>query len=80
MNYEDFMFFKKKWGFMTDKERWEFLSKRNEPDLIVMLDNDDTFVVAEGIEDEYLCFDKYIGCTDGIKELLKAMKITHEEV
>ena len=73
-----------KWNSMTDELRWKSLSyiQTEHPDLILMLDNDDTYVIHKDLdaEDFILQFDEFIGWSDGIQILLKAFNIKAEPV
>ena len=65
----------------TDKERWELLITNKESGLVVMLDNDDTFIVDNNDADaDPITFDWYIGKAPGIPELLEAIGIESEGV
>jgi len=65
----------------NDKERWEWIKNHQDCNIIIMLDNDDTFGIFEdhdydGSDQSFILqFDYYIGCKDGVFELLKAMNI-----
>jgi len=65
----------------NDKERWIWISEHQDCNIVIMLDNDDTYGVFEdhdydGSDQSFvLQFDWYIGCKDGVFELLKAMNI-----
>ena len=61
----------------TDVERWVWVKSHQHTGAVVNLDNDDTFIV---IGDLYATFDSYIGWSDGVQELLKAMGIAAEAV
>ena len=61
----------------TDVERWVWVKSHQHTGVVVSLDNDDTFIV---IGDLYATFDNYIGWSDGVQELLKAMGISAEPV
>ncbi len=80
MNKKDWEIIKKNWETLTDELRWKFLANNSHLNLIVNLDNDDTFVTHPNIEDESLEFNEFIGCKDGIPILLKAFNIKAEEV
>ena len=76
---------KMKWDELNDEQRWKALAEKNSAfkSFKVMLDNDDTFLVLkkprEGFEEEfYLGFDEYIGWSNGIQTLLKAINIKAE--
>jgi hypothetical protein len=64
----------------NDFERWTWLKNNQELGFVVMLDNDDTFIVhpddSTFIED----FDGYLGWSDGAKAALDAFGIKWEEV
>ena len=66
----------------TDKERWAYLLEKKDPFLLVLLDNDMTFVVdSETTEDEEsVDFDTYVGWSDGVQILLDAAGIANERV
>ena len=63
-----------------DKKRWDFLKENQHLGLLVNLDNDDTFVTHEDIEDGMLQFNEYIGWSDGILTLLESVGIEAEPV
>jgi len=66
----------------TDKEKWRYiidLSKEERENLIVMLDNDQTFVVEKG-SDDYVYFRDYIGWSIGVQSFLAELGIPYEEV
>lgn len=66
----------------TDIKRWKWIIDNQDKDIIVQLDNDSTFAVFINDEDgEFVFhFDNYIGWSDGVFELLEAMKIKAESV
>lgn len=66
--------------FTTDAERWTWLLENQDKDLIVMLDNDDTFVVKDSGTEWVGRFDGYLGWSDGVISLLESMDIRCEKV
>ncbi len=72
------------WSTMSDELRWRALPDLQEeiPQLIVYLDNDDTFVCHKDLDAEIfmLQFDEFIGWKDGVITLLKAFNIKSEPV
>lgn len=65
----------------TDKERWRWLLDNKDSGLIVMLDNDDTFVSDPDDEGaDVVQFDWYIGWSQGVIDLLDVLGIKAEEV
>ena len=63
----------------SDKHRWDFVKDNQDKNIIVHLDNDDTFITIEG-EDGVGQFDEYLGTSNGICILLDYMNIMYEEV
>ena len=61
----------------TDVERWVWVKSHQHTGVVVSLDNDDTFIVIGDLD---ATFDNYIGWSDGVQELLKAMGISAEPV
>jgi hypothetical protein len=77
----------KRWMFLNDVKRWKLLISEPElfTDFIVQLDNDDTYITIRKPKNEFqeefiLDFDNYIGCYDGIFDIMKALNIRAEEV
>lgn len=73
----------KEFGKLTsDIEKWKYLINSKNCGLIVMLDNDSTFVVDENnkYNGEYVNFSHYIGWSDGVMELLSSLGINFETV
>lgn len=62
----------------TDKEKWKWLMTNQGKGLVVMLDNDDTFVVDENDEETTGRFNEYIGWSDGVQILLDVIGIQAE--
>ena len=50
----------------NDVERWQWLQKNQGKGLVVMLDNDDTFLTDNNDADDYVSFDNYIGWSSGV--------------
>jgi len=68
--------------FKTDREKWRYiinLSKTEKENLVVMLDNDQTFVVEKG-SDDYVDFHYHIGWSYGVMVLLTELGIPYAEV
>lgn len=62
-----------------DQDKWKWLIANQDTGLIVNLDNDDTFVVDPNDEDsDPVDFIDYVGCSDGVQELLSAVGIKAE--
>jgi len=59
---------------MDDYEKWKWLIKNQWSGVIVMLDNDDTFITHIDY-DGYASFQEYIGWSDGVFVLLDSMGI-----
>jgi len=60
----------------NDKERWLWAVNNQDKGITVNLDNDDTFITFDNIEDgPILQFDWHIGWADGIQHLLSAIGI-----
>ncbi len=78
----------KKWNSLNDTQRWKALTdKENDAfsGFKVNLDNDDTFLTiikpTNEFQEEYILqFDEFIGWTDGVQTLLKALNINTEPV
>lgn len=67
----------------NDVARWKWLQQNPEKYEVVMLDNDDTFVVfGYDYLDESVTGDimSYVGWSDGVLDLLEAMGIEAERV
>lgn len=64
----------------TDSGRWQFLIDNAELELVVYLDNDDTFISFSDEGDKVVHFDDYIGCTHGVQILLDKLGILYERV
>ena len=64
----------------TDEEKWIWVINNQENNIIVNLDNDGTFITIKGNDDDYGDFIDYIGWSDGIFSLLKAIGIKCEGV
>jgi hypothetical protein len=81
MNKELFKLIKKEWDIKTDRERWGWLLRDGKRyNFTVNLDNDDTFLTHDFLDDEYLSFDGYIGWTDCVMDLLSEVNIKCERV
>lgn len=68
-----------------DEERWAWIREHQHSGVLVMLDNDDTYGIFEGVEwveseEQVLQLDGYIGTGPGISALLSFVGINHEEV
>lgn len=61
-----------------DVERWKWLRDNPDADYMVLLDNDDTIVLFDDENDIYVDIDWYVGCKEGIQNLLEAMGIKAE--
>ena len=72
------------WNSLTDELRWKAVPElqREIPKLILILDNDDTYIYHKDIDAEIflLQFDEFIGWSDGIQIMLKAFNIKAEPV
>ncbi len=70
------------WYTLTDEQRWKRLPgiQEQQKTLIVMLDNDITYLTDTKDHDLYLEFDEDIGWRGGIIDLLKAFNIKGEPV
>ena len=66
----------------TDEARWKWMSTHSHRGITVCLDNDDTFATFnDDKEGQFVMeFDEYIGWTDGVLSLLKAIGISAEQV
>lgn len=60
-----------------DEERWSWVKDHQTDGVIVNCDNDSTFIT---IGDEYADFEEYVGWTDGIFKLFKAININATSV
>ncbi len=70
------------WYTLTDEQRWKRLPEvqLSNKSIVVMLDNDITYIVDTQDDDFYLEFDEYVGCKDGVIPMLKAFNIKSEPV
>ena len=64
----------------NDRDKFLWLIENQHTGLILNLDNDDTFLTHNFIDGEYIGFDDYIGCSDGVQQLLDAINIKYEVV
>jgi hypothetical protein len=85
MTKQELKLLEKRWNTLNDEQRWKAIISEPETfkDLIVNLDNDDTFMTLKSPKNEYeeeyhLDFDEYLGWLDGIQELLKAINVNAE--
>ena len=67
-------------SFKTDTERWAWLKENQDKGITVKCDNDDTYIVVEGDDDDFASFGNSIGWDDGVFDLLKAVGIKAESV
>jgi len=68
--------YKKFNSFINDAARWRWLMLNQDKSIIVMCDNDSTYITIDCIDDDgYAEFDDHIGCTDGVLNLLDVMGI-----
>jgi len=69
-------------GLKNDIERFRYVIDHPEYNIKIMLDNDDTFGVFDDEEDweNILQFNDYLGWSDGIFSLLKALNVKHDGV
>jgi hypothetical protein len=65
-------------NFKTDMERWSWLMNNQDKGIVVKCDNDNTYIVVDGDDDDSASFRSYIGWDDGVFELLKAVGIKAE--
>lgn len=62
----------------SDKQRWEWLIIHKDQGLRLELDNDDTILIDieyTGEDACYASFESYIGCSEGVLNLLHAIGI-----
>lgn len=65
----------------TDENRWKWLLENQGQGLVVMLDNDYTFVVDSNDYDaDSVGFDEYLGWSDGVVALLRTVGIACDVV
>lgn len=65
----------------SDVERWNLIKNNQGRGLVVMLDNDTTFIVDTNVEDsELMYFDDHIGWGAGAYSLLKSIGIEADSV
>ena len=64
----------------SDRERWQWVIDNQNLGIIVNLDNDDTFITVDDVDEGLGRFDDYIGDSDGIFILLEVLKIKAEYV
>jgi len=67
----------------TDQERWQWVRDHQDEDIVVVCDNDDTFVMGDyddGSRGVLFTFNEFIGYDAGIFNLLEAMGIKAESV
>ena len=57
-----------------DAHRWKFVKDNQDKNIMVHLDNDDTFITIEG-ENGFGSFDEYIGNSYGVVILLEFLGI-----
>lgn len=69
-------------NLQNDEARWKWLIVNQDKGIIVNCDNDDTFITTPDDEDDedYASFDNYVGWSDGVFDLLKAIGIEAESV
>ena len=74
--------FKQKFDSLkNDVDRWKFVLENKDKDFQVLLDNDMTFIDFNDDEFDLTCdFDGYLGWSDGVFSLLKALGIPHDGV
>lgn len=73
----------RKWEKMTDRQRWEWVIANQALGIVVMLDNDQTFVVTPDEDGEWgdsLDFDDYLGWSDGVIAVLELLGVKSESV
>ena len=63
----------------TDVEKWKFVIEHKDS-LVIHLDNDGTFIRLRTNDEEWAAFDGYIGWSDGVFSLLKAIGVKAESV
>ena len=64
-----------------DRERWQWLIKNQDAELLVYLDNDDTFVAdTNDGEADIESFCDYIGWSEGVCTLLDIVGVKYEVV
>ena len=62
----------------NDIERWKFVRENHNKGITVCCDNDSTYIIVDGIDDEYANFRESIGNSAGVFSLLKAVGIKAE--
>lgn len=63
----------------NDVDRWNWIKNNQGKGLVVMLDNDDTFIVDTNDEDSRpMNFDHYLGWSIGVCSLLESIGIEAE--
>ncbi len=74
-------------SMLNDTAKWAWLMKNQDKNVIVKCDNDWTYIIIEGFDedsegwDDDCCgdFDEYTGWTDGVMCLLKSVGIRAEQ-
>ena len=65
----------------TDVEKWKWIINHQEYNILVMLDNDCTFITVDRENEcEIGDFDNFIGWKEGVSDLLHAINVKHEFV
>ena len=64
----------------TDEQKWKWVLANQDKNITIYCDNDDTYGQIDDYPDEILQFNWYIGWSDGIFHLLKAVGIKAESV
>ena len=64
----------------NDIEKWKWVKDNQHLNIIIICDNDSTFLIVEDTEDEYSNFDNWIGCSAGIFDLLESLSIRADGV
>lgn len=68
------------WDKMNDHERWRWIQTHQGEGFVVKLDNDQTFLEDQNVEDVYYDFDDYVGWSEGVVTLMNVMGIECEFV
>ena len=63
----------------NDTERWQWLQENQDKDIVVLCDNDSTYIQVEG-QEGYADFDNFVGNDDGIFSLIRAFGVRAENV
>jgi hypothetical protein len=67
--------------YLSDEDKLRYMMENQDKvDMVLMLDNDDTFITFPDYEDKFVSLDEYIGNAYGVFTLLNLLGIKHDSV